>query len=112
VGLDLTLGRPESRPLGSRDHVVSVLLEYFPGARFWWHPERSGTSQSFQAKVRFRIPRRHSRSPWGKASRVCWWLEWLRLLSRVQSRRGGTGHQKLNWCCAERVRQPMTPFNV
>jgi len=40
MGLDLTLSRSDSRPLGSRDDVVSVLLEVFPGAKFWW--TRSG----------------------------------------------------------------------
>jgi hypothetical protein len=38
MGLDLTLSRSNSQPLGSRDHVISVLLEFFPDAKFWWMP--------------------------------------------------------------------------
>jgi hypothetical protein len=50
VGLDLTIGRSDSRPLGSRDDVVSVLLESFPGAEFRWTPSGQERIEAFRRK--------------------------------------------------------------
>jgi hypothetical protein len=48
MGLDLTLSRSNSQPLGSRDHVIGVLLEFFPDAKFWWMPPGKERIKAFR----------------------------------------------------------------
>jgi hypothetical protein len=50
MGLDLTLRSSNSQPLGSRDQVVSVLLEFFPDAKFRWAPSGKELIESFRHK--------------------------------------------------------------
>jgi hypothetical protein len=50
MGLDLTLNRSNSQPLGSRDHVICVLLEFFPDAKFWWIPSGKERIKAFRER--------------------------------------------------------------